>query len=361
MSTGGRDDQTHVDELEAFRREAAALGFDDGQGVDDEQLESADDFIARMRAATGDERPSRPRRARRGVAAVLAVAAGVAVFFGVAHRQDTAVAESLPSLDYEFASAVRIAYAGGEDPRATLDALAAAADADRADPAGAGGPVQYKQSDNWFAEVDEDGSSSIVPRVSESWLAPDGSLTTRESLGAPLSADGRGAAAVEPDRPDSVDERLPAGTVDADFARSLPTSPARLAGALLDHIECESRSVGPVRSMCLYREVVSLFDTHVVSPELAAATWRMLRDEQGFVSLGSVEDRAGRAGLGVSIIDPEKGRYRYILIGDPRDGQLLGVEEILIKDDPALKTKAPTVTAFTAFLASRYVKDVPAG
>ncbi|MFC5677147.1 CU044_5270 family protein [Aeromicrobium endophyticum] len=361
MSTGGRDDHAHVDELEAFRREAAALGFDDGQDVDEARLESADDFIARMRSAAGDERPSSRRRARRVVAAVLAVAAGVAVFFGVAHRQDAAVAESLPSLDYEFASAVRIAYAGGEDPRTTLDSLAAAADADAADPDEGSGAVQYKQSDSWFAEVDEDGSSSIVPRVREAWLAPDGSLTTRETLGAPLRADGRGAAPVRPDRPDAVDERLPAGTVDADFARSLPTSPARLADALLDHIECESRAVGPVRSMCLYREVVSLFETHVVSPELAAATWRMLRDEQGFVSLGSVKDRAGRAGLGLSIIDPENGRYRYILIGDPSDGQMLGVEEILIKDDPSLDAKAPTVTAFTAFLESRYVKDVPAG
>ncbi|MFI5430222.1 hypothetical protein [Aeromicrobium sp. UC242_57] len=258
-------------------------------------------------------------------------------------------------LDFEFASAVRIAYAPGEEASPTLRLLSEAAAMSR--PLPGNGQIQYTKSDNWFADLDDNGSSKIVPRVSETWLRPNGALTTHEAVGQPLDSNGRSSSTSPGEQ--LVDETLDAGTVDAGFASSLPTRPSKLADALLDHSECQSRTVGYARSMCLYREIVGLTQTYVLPNELTAAIWKMLETETGFHSLGSVKDRIKRDAAAISIIDSAEPHVRHVLFGNPDSGQIVGYEEILIKKHPGLDTKPPSVLSFSTVVDSYLTSAAP--
>ncbi|MFI5430210.1 hypothetical protein [Aeromicrobium sp. UC242_57] len=83
----------------------------------------------------------------------------------------------------------------------------------------------------------------------------------------------------------------------------------------------------------------------------------MLSEEPSLRSLGSVNDRAGRSGIGISLIPADSPQFRKILIISPDTGGLLGTEEILIKNDSDVGIKAPAIYAFTAILDARYVSD----
>lgn len=345
-------------DLEAFRSEAEALGFThDHPDVD---LESADEFIARMKANDAAATPIRPRRttARRVVTALVAcAAAAVAAVVIIRPASTPVVADTPPVLDYEFAAAVRIAFAPGEPPNPSIDLLSAAS----APAAPGSGPIQHHVSDNWFSDQDETGTSVITPRISETWLAADGSLTTVDAVGTQLTADGRGVPTAAPTYSNEpTTDNLPAGTIDANFTASLSTDPETLRNQLLAHSGCET---GPepnsARSLCLYNEIRALFTTYVVEPDLAAAAWQSLRGEEGFTSLGTVEDRAGRNGLAISFVPDQRPQYRFILIGSTETGQLLGTEEILIKADPDLSVKPPAVISFTTITTAERVQNIP--
>ncbi|KAA1374911.1 hypothetical protein [Aeromicrobium fastidiosum] len=364
------DDQEAASQIEQFRRDAERLGF--GRSADlfgANQLETSDDFILRMKsAATERRRPETKPRDKsstrrwktrpRMVAAAIAAAATAALVFGMGQFGDSPASADTPAvLDFEFASAVRIAYAPGTDPDSTLALLASAADADLRHGPAHQGPIQYKKSDNWYIENDDGKTSRIVPRVTETWLRPDGSLTTREAVGKPLTQDGRGATGSASRK--AVSETLPPGTVDAAFAESLPLDPSRLSTALLVHSGCQSTELSDVRSMCLYREVVDLTETYVLPRGLTEAIWTMLRSEVGFRSLGTVKDRAGRDALGLSIIDSNRPTVRHLLLGDSDDGRIVGFEEILIKRDPDMDTRPPSVLSFSTVLKSERSTTVP--
>lgn len=175
-----------------------------------------------------------------------------------------------------------------------------------------------------------------------------------------MRADGRGLdTSTPPVDSTATTETEPAGSIDAEYASTLPTDPDALREALLDRIECPAREPGAERSLCLYNEILDLFTTYVVRPELAEATWRMLAGEIGFTSLGSVEDRAGRAGLGISLIPEDRPHYRLVLIISTQNGQLLGNEEILIKDHPDIEVEAPAVVSFNAIVAAKRTENDP--
>lgn len=370
MSSREDDVNAHT-ERELFRRTAIELGFG-SEELDFEaaQIETADQFIARMKqrdieaqtsGSFGSTKPlgkrSKSQRVRRlvGVASALAATAALVMVIGRPGGSPAAAAAP-PVLDFEFASAVRIAYAPGQDPTKDLDLLADAAATNVVEPSH-GGRIQYKKSYNWYVDLDDRGSSKIVPRVSETWLLPNGSLTTHESVGRPLRSDGRGVLADGGRR--VINETIPAGSLDADFARSLPTEPGQLAQSLLEHSECESRTRSAARSMCLYREIVGLAQTYVISDQLAKAIWSMLRTEVGFRTLGSVEDRAGRDAVGISIIDPEEPHVRHLILGSLGGGQIVGSEEILIQRDAGLDIKPPSVLSFSTVIEYRLTSTLP--
>lgn len=348
-------------ELEGFRKDAARLGFAEADQATG--LESVEDFIARMKGADDTTTPpdlSRFRRRRRLTSIlVAAVAASVVAVVVLRPGASPVVADTPPVLDYEYSAAVRIAFAPGEPIGPSVNVLADAArgSTDRAGE----GPIQYHVSENWFSDQDEAGGSVITPRVTETWLRPDGSLVSLDTVGAQLRSDGRGLSTGAPTySSDPETSELPAGTVDADFVDSLSTDPVRLRSQLLERAGCRDfAEPSDSRSLCLYDEIRALFATYVVKPDLAAATWEALRGEEGFTSLGSVEDRAGRNGLAISLISSERPEYRFVLIGSTETGQLLGTEEILIKQAAGLDIDPPAVISFTAITSSERVASIP--
>ena len=356
-----------LDEIERFRLQAEELGFGHAEDFPEltGDLETADEFLARMKeteqgtdGAVGATVVQATHRFRRGrwVLAAAGVAAAAAVVFAVVRPSPPAEAKLPPVLDSEFASAAAIAYAPGVPTGETLGILARASE--RYKPDLGRGDVQYRLSDNFFAETDDGGATRIVPRLSETWVLPDGALVRHEKVSAPLSADGRGVTAKNAGK-SVTKEKLEPGSVDVKFVRGLSTDPRKLANQLLDHAQCESRALGAVRAKCLLSQIQDIYGYNVVRPEVTTAMWRMLEGEKGFRSLGDMEDRAGRTALSISFIDPSDPRYRILLLGDAKTGAVSGFEEILIKTDPNMDVKAPAVLSFSTILKTKFVRSAP--
>lgn len=355
-------------EIRALREAAAQAGIrgEIRPGDVGIELESTDDLIARLKAseAPHDELARRRTRRRRfSLIASSAAAVGVLVT-GILQPWGSAPVQAMvPAvLDFEFAAAEEIAVAPGQDPTAALQQLADAASRLPAQPARSG--TQYIVTDNWYADIEaktaaeaEAANSALVPQISEKWLAPDGSLRIVERRDDPLPADGRGLPAKGEwdDQPTTADETLPAGSVDPDLSSTLPTDPKALRDELLDKAGCTETAPGTTRSFCLQQQILTLNHEHVVSPQLTAAIWTMLRDEEGFRSLGEVKDRAGRTGIGISLIAADRPEFRQVLIADPKTGRVLGTEEILISPVDGIALKVPAIMSFTAILESKYI------
>ena len=321
-------------------------------------LESAEDFVARMKSLDARKHAIGVRRRLRytSLAGSALVAAAMLVVFVVQPWQQPVAAADTPAvLDYEFASATSIAYASGEDPRAELLALSSAAANQRPDPSD--GRVQHIVTDNWFASFDDNlATAAVIPQINETWLSPNGSLRLVERRGTPLAADGRGLPTDGSwdNQPSATDETHPAGSNDADLVHELPAAPDGVRDQLLNQRGCEDRQRGLTRSFCLQQQIVDLHRNYVVAPKIHSNMWRMLADEDGFRLLGKVKDRAGREGIGISLISDGEPGYRNVLIISPDTGELLGSEEILIKTFPNVDLRAPAITSFTAFLESGY-------
>jgi hypothetical protein len=358
------------DELELLRLEARRLGMPgsiDAASVGI-SLTTPEVILARAKGAGPGADDSAPpasleqrRRPRPKLAlrAAAAVAAAVVVILAVGlapWHQGAADAITPPVLDYEFANAGNIAYAPGKDARAALLALADAAEKQpQTRPAGS---TQLVVSDNWFASLEEGKAAQLIPKQRSSWLRKDASVSVREISGKPLSPDGR----VPPvDRGTTgsrvVDETYPAEDgQDAQYVAKLGGDTDRVRDTLMTTQECEVRVVSPSRARCLYNKITDLFSYSVVPPQTTAAFWRILADEPSIRLLGSVEDRAGRSGVGISLIPKDAPQFRLVMIISAETGQLLGTEDILIKDDPTAGVEAPAIYSFTAILEARYTR-----
>lgn len=304
----------------------------------------------------------RGRWVRLGIAPV-AVIAVAGLLLASPWSQPPARAEAPALLDFTLARAADIVVAPGETARNDLILLA---DAARTVPApgdtGVAGTVQYVQTDTWSTGLEYAGDAStsgVTPVVVQTWTSRDGAQTVVRQPGDELGSNGRGLMAVAPAAAPSTDQTLPPGSADPDAVTSLGTVPAVVREALISLGGCEPGTPDTVRAACLSQEIVGLFSQHLVPPASAAAVWTAIADEPGFRSLGRVTDRAGRAGIGISVISSDVPEYRTVLIISSADGQLVGTEEILIQSDPDAGLQAPLVTAFSAILASTYTADRP--
>jgi hypothetical protein len=367
------------DEVELLRREARALsmpGEIDPAAVGI-TLPSAQQMLARAKARSelddtaaaaepGAPAPSatslssRRRRTALRLGSVAAAIAGLVLVSLSPWHRDTATAAKPPVLDYEFANAQNIAYAPGQDAHDTLLRLSQAASRQVAKPAT--GDAQYVLTDNWFVSLSDTEEPQLIPRQRQFWLRADGSVRIRETSGRPLSPDGRGLRRAVPDQTgNTADETYPPGDADPRFVAELGIDPTAIRETLLDRSECQSRRPSPTRASCLFREISDLFGQYVVPASTAGALWRVLADEPSVRTLGTVEDRAGRRGVGISLIPVDAPRFRSVLIISPTTGELLGTEDILIKDYPDAGVEAPAIYSFTAILESRYVTEPQPG
>jgi hypothetical protein len=350
----------HFNEHDRLRDEARAAGFDasltpESLGI---ELESADDFLARMQSEDAHA-DSKRRTIRSLVIACSAVAAAAVVAVAVLQpwTSPTAAADTPPVLPYEFADAQNIAHAPGKDATATLRRLAKTASETPA--ASSGGTYQHVVTDNWYANIDDKAdqdSVAVIPTVNETWLSADGGLRLLERRGAPLAADGRGLPQKGSwdDLPAKSDETQEAGSIDAQAIADLPRRSSALKAALLKLTQCDTSGQGPQRARCLLTQIDQYNSFYVLPPRVTAAFWSLLADQDAARLLGTVKDRAGREGVGISLIPPDRKQYRFVYIVSPATGRLLGIEEILIRFDPNLKLRTPAITRFTAFLESGF-------
>lgn len=359
MTTTPPDWDFEIQALREAATRAGIVGIVDPRDVGVE-LESAEQLLSRLpREAPRDElAPRRSRRRRALLLASSAAAVGVLVTGVLQPWGSAPVQAATPALlDYEYAGVDAITTAPGKDAVPALEALAEAAAASPLPSSGSG--AQHVVTDSWFADIDtsSDDASALIPQINETWLSPDGSLRIVERRDDPLPEDGRGlpTEGAWSDQPASADETQPAGSTDPDLVANLPTDPDALRAELLEITGCPDTEVGTGRSMCLYDEILALHQVYVIPPAVDAAIWTMLSGEDGFRSLGKVVDRAGRAGIGISLIDRARPESRYILIADPDTGRLLGTEEILISSVADLEIDAPAIMSFTAILDASHV------
>lgn len=352
------DDRTFgaSDDLDLLRQEAAELGMPaeitpSSVGI---TLRLPSDII---RSAAS----SRPARSRKKYAlrigALAASIAAIAAVTLVPWQQEKALAGLPPVLEYQFADVHHIADAPGKDARAALLKLARTAGTQDAQPVS--GTTQLVQTESWYAEIAEDEDSKLVPSRREQWFRADSSMRIREAFGQPLNLDGRGLSITE--KGDAVvvhNETYPAEETSSDpqFVANLGGDDRQVRAQLIEVAGCDDK-YAPIGE-CLYYEISSAFLTHVVPPRVAAAFWRILADEPSLRSLGTVKDRAGRPGIGISLIAKEHPAFRKVLIISSETGQLIGSEEILIKPVPDITFTPPAIMSFTAILESRYTNAV---
>lgn len=350
---------TEFDELELLRREARAIGMPGpitptSVGI---TPQTADDVLARIRARdTGPSRAVKCRRVTVRILAIAAAAAAIVVLITAPWQQPPATAADPPVLDFEFANAHNIAYAPGEDARATLLALARTADAQP--PIARNGTTQYQLTDNWYASLSDQEEAELIPKIRHSWLRADGSMRVREISGTPLSPDGRVLAKKAKAGVRIANETYPPNDVPSSLIDDLERDDDKIRTAIMDSAQCEVRTPGPARTSCLYLEIVSFHSQFVIPPDISAHFWRILADEPSLRLLGSVTDRVGRAGIGISLISEDAPQFRQVIIISPKTGQLIGTEDILIKDSPDDGVKAPAIYSFTAILKSEYTTAI---
>jgi hypothetical protein len=248
----------------------------------------------------------------------------------------------------------------GVASRPLLEHLAAAAE--RQPPLG-DGHYRYHRSASWYLHTtvhDADTASSVVvPAVTESWVAPDGSGLVREAQGDPVDARRPG-----PDADHRAVDELPDGDPETTMfepgdlyyppTSSLPRDPDALRRVLVAHDDGEV----PDHAV-LFVSLQELVAQQRLGPDLLAAFYRMLAAETSLRSFGRVTDRAGRDGIAVGFDSDDGGLpTRYLLIADPETGTPLGSEEILTTDAGKLAVDVPAVIGYAVYLAGGNVDDV---
>ena len=325
------------------------------------EFESAESLVARLKSTEASgEVASRPNGSGRRLVPTLLAGTAAAAIAGIliaVQPWSTPVARATtpPILDFEFAEARRIADAPGVDPAETLERLARAAERTQSGPSASA--VQHVVIEGWSidADFDPDPHSTITPRMSENWLYPDGRFRTRSYRGEPLKADGRGIPLDgHVDRTTAFFDEAnePRGSQDAQFLTDMPNTIEGVRDGLLDGIKCLERQRGQERSLCLTQRISHLPRTHVIPHEVMATIWRMLAEEEGIRSLGTVKDRTGQEAVALSFIWEGAPEYRSVLLADPDTGRLVGSEKILIKPSPSSPVKPPAVQEFTAIVKS---------
>ena len=189
---------------------------------------------------------------------------------------------------------------------------------------------------------------AVVPERVELTWKPDGSAVARGVTGTTYfpspayrrawEAAGRPAAAGTPIR-------------DADYARGRyrpvyparpPSSVAALRSYLASAHPIDSHGTGE-----LFVAVTDLASEWRNTPATQAALMGVLAAAPGVRALGSVTDRAGRAGIAIATDSAFTGLpVRYVLVFDPHTGSLLSSEQWLTTTAGALDVPVPSVIQY---------------
>lgn len=212
----------------------------------------------------------------------------------------------------------------------------------------------YLRTASWYLHTAVSGgraSSQIVPRITETWIGPDGAVTVATSTGAAQEADGPGsgpdaaALAALPDHGDAEIVRYTPGEYGTGPAE-LPSDPAALRASLLGNEQVPDAPE-------LLDAVAGILRSRPLTPPELSTLWAALALQPDLVSYGEVVDRAGRIGTAIGIETAASGLpIRELLLLDPSTGRPLGAEEVLTIDPGALNVRVPAVIGYEVHLAA---------
>ena len=220
----------------------------------------------------------------------------------------------------------------------------------------------YLRTSNWFltveAQRDGTGEALVIPRVTEQWLADDGSGVVGEAAGSPLRPAAPGAA----NDAQSLDG-LPAGElVRTEYGEGerflhpvgeLPPDAAGLRASLLRRYGATTPPVAAI-----YDSLIERLMQRRLEPTLLASFYRLLAAEDAMRFYGDVTDRGGRRGIAVGFDSTHTGLpKRHMLIVDASTGTPLSFEEMLTTDPGQLDTRVPAVVAYVIFHAGGRVES----
>ncbi len=371
----------NVDELDLVR----------GIAADTAAPEAATTQAARARllaviaaeAAAGQARPTRRRAAgtdgRVGLRRLLPASAVVAAAL--------TAAVAAPLLQQRPATVTQAPGTGTQPPRSigeptAVGVLTDAALAAAREPAPGFGPGSY-----WYVlergvklgtNLDQAGSTkSFFYRFgyqSETWWAPDGSLSGHQRNGRAKFLDAAGRAAwITAGRPDlglpntevyspRVKQKVMGiGWLPPTYQElvRLPTDPARLAATLTERVRANPQLRGASRARLtaeLFGTIGYLLEHYPLPPQLRAGLYQVLTRLEGVKLIGQVTDLAGRRAVSVAVdgVDqplPE----RHELLLEPATGRLLGARVVLTRQVPGWRLLTGTVLEERVFLQASVV------
>jgi hypothetical protein len=222
-----------------------------------------------------------------------------------------------------------------------LASLAATAATQAAATASAQTPYAYVSRRWWRLTTVRAGQAppaKVLPTVSQSWTAADGSgriaTSTSTAHGARI-----GNTIVGPGQPLpqlSADEAVVARRLGWGYPAAAPSDRE-------------------------FVEFTELADREPLTGPVEAILLRLLARIPNVVNGGSVTDRDGRDGVAVSIQSGDVGSpILYTLIFDPATGALLEADEALAGNPGRLDVLPGSVLAYTTWLASGYVASTAA-
>lgn len=305
-------------------------------------------------------RPTTPAGLARAAVGAAAALVAVAVLVDP-WAPSPAQAQTPPLLAYDLVVDTELVEASGDEATPYLGSLADAARA-RVEPPRTG-DVQYVHVARWdFAgTVDETGTrGSVVPSTVDTWVRPDGSVRSVERSGEALDVGGRlPADGVRAGAPE--EQEFGPGASDApELGELVALTPEELRERLLDGTVCEDREPTPdARAVCLLEGAANVRAHAVVDGAVDAAIWAALAGDERLVTLGKVLDRAGRRTLAITVAPDVVAPVRPILLADPADGSLVGVERVLVDGSAGYGVEVPAVVGFDAYLTRAWV-DEPA-
>jgi hypothetical protein len=191
-------------------------------------------------------------------------------------------------------------------------------------------PYAYVRRRSWA--LGGSGRAAVVRPVElESWRRTDGS---GRLVSAWLSAQG----------PRTVTTALSAGP-------SLPVL-ATTPSALARQLGLGSGSDGTARPVQAFIDEAAL---EPIGPRVEAAFLRLLALDPEVVDSGTTVDRAGRAGVAVSVDSDSTGRLiHYTLVLDPATGALLEADQSLASEPGGLHVQEGSVLAYSTYLGAGY-------
>ncbi|MFE5812552.1 CU044_5270 family protein [Streptomyces sp. NPDC056479] len=128
--------------------------------------------------------------------------------------------------------------------------------------------------------------------------------------------------------------------------------PPHDAAALHDYLEEAERAFlsdhsRPLSTAELLDATKTLLDHWTLGPRESAALARLLADAEGLRPVGQVTDRLGRRGQAYVYKGDDS---RRMLIMDPANGAVLGLEVTFTRDDPRFGVKAGEVMTYSAWM-----------